>query len=303
MAAHASEVVLERMTWQEAQAATEHGRVLIIPVGATEQHGPHLPLGTDAIVAFELACRVARVAGALVAPAIYFAARSSPRSGGGGRSFPGSTGVTGRTLINVAKDVTDEFFRTGFRHIAYLNGHYENTTLLYEALTEVLDQHPSGHKAILVNWWEQLVPADVDRIFGDNFPGWEAEHAGVAETSLMEELRPDLVRADAKGQGGVARMTTYDIFPPPPDVIPPTGLPWRSDLANAETGKYLADALTIRISDILAAEFPASASGSASPGPQALSAGPQAPADSANSTADSGHAEDSGDSEDLTYAR
>lgn len=123
MAAHASQVVLERTTWQEAQAAAEQGRVLIVPVGATEQHGPHLPLGTDAIVAFELACRVARVAGAVVAPAIYFAARSSPCSGGGGRSFPGSTGVTGGTLINVVKDVTDEFFRTGFRRVAYLNGH------------------------------------------------------------------------------------------------------------------------------------------------------------------------------------
>jgi creatinine amidohydrolase len=295
MAARASEVVLERMTWQEAQGAAEQGRVLIIPVGATEQHGPHLPLGTDAIVAFELACRVAGDADAIVAPAIYFAARSSPRSGGGGRSFPGSTGVTGRTLISMVKDVTEEFFRTGFRRVAYLNGHYENTSLLYEALTELLDQHPSGHKAILVNWWEQLVPADVDRIFGSNFPGWEAEHAGVAETSLMEELRPDLVRGDAKGEGGVARVTSYDIFPPPPDVIPPTGVPWRSDLAKGEIGKYLADALTARIGGILATEFPAPAVGPALPDSQAPHAGSQSPADSANS------AEDSGDAADMTY--
>lgn len=77
--------------------------------------------------------------------------------------------MTGGTLINVVKDVTDEFFRTGFRRVAYLSGHYENTGLLYEALTEVLDEHPRGHKAILVNWWE-LVAADADRIFGGNFP-------------------------------------------------------------------------------------------------------------------------------------
>jgi creatinine amidohydrolase len=289
MARRASEVVLEHMTWQEAKAAAEQGRVLIIPVGATEQHGPHLPVGTDAIVAFELACRIAGAARAVVAPAIYFAARSSPRSGGGGRSFTGSTGVTGRTLIGVVKDVTGEFFRTGFRRVAYLNGHYENSALLYEALTEVLDEHPHGHKAILINWWEQLVPADVKRIFGDNFPGWEAEHAGVAETSLMEELRPDLVRADAKGQGGVARLTTYDIFPPPPDVIPPTGVPWRSDLATAETGKYLADALTSRISGILAAEFP-------------TADGPSSPAGSVTAPGRTEAAADSGESPDLTYA-
>ena len=44
----------------------------------------------------------------------------------------------------------------------------------------------------MVNWWEQIQPEDIGRIFGANFPGWEAEHAGVAETSLMEELRPVL---------------------------------------------------------------------------------------------------------------
>jgi creatinine amidohydrolase len=244
------------MTWEQAHAAVAAGKVLIIPVGSTEQHGPHLPLGTDAIVAYELACRVARQTGAIVAPAVYYAARSSPRSGGGGRSFAGSTGVTGRTLIEVVKDVTAEFCHTGFRRMAYLNGHYENTTLIYEALAEVGDQDTTGCKMILVNWWEQIETGDLAQIFGDHFPGWEAEHAGVAETSLMEELRPDLVRADLKGEGGVARLLPYDIFPPPSDIVPPTGVPWRSDLASPEIGRYLADALTRRISQIVAREFP-----------------------------------------------
>jgi creatinine amidohydrolase len=227
------------------------------PGRAIEQHGPHLPLGADAIVAFELARRVARLQGAVVAPAMYYAARSSPRSGGGGRSFPGSTGVTGQTLISVIRDVTGEFFRTGFRRIAYLNGHYENSSLAYEALTEATEPAPQAGKAILVNWWEQIQPEDISRIFGDHFPGWEAEHAGVAETSLMEELRPDLVRTSLKGEGGVPRMLAYDIFPPPSDVIPPDGVPWRSDRASPEIGRYLAGALADCISGILGHEFPA----------------------------------------------
>jgi creatinine amidohydrolase len=250
------ELLLEHMTWNQAQAARDQQRVLIIPVGAIEQHGPHLPLGADAIVAFELARRVARRQGAVVAPAMYYAARSSPRSGGGGRSFPGSTGITGQTLISVIRDVTGEFFRTGFRRIAYLNGHYENSSLAYEALTEATDLSAQKSKAILVNWWEQIQPEDISRIFGDDFPGWEAEHAGVAETSLMEELRPDLVRTSFKGEGGVPRMLSYDIFPPPSDVIPPDGVPWRSDRASPEIGRYLAGVLADRISGILADEFP-----------------------------------------------
>jgi len=250
------DLLLEHMTWNQAQAAQDEQRVLIIPVGAIEQHGPHLPLGTDAIVAFELARRVARRQGAVVAPAMCYAARSSPRSGGGGRSFAGSTGLTGRTLIDVVQDAASEFFRSGFRRLACLNGHYENSSLVYEALTEAIEPYQETCKAIMVNWWEQVRPEDMGRIFTGEFPGWEAEHAGVAETSLMEELRPDLVRTALKGAGGTPRLTSYDIFPPPPDVIPPTGVPWRSDPASPEIGQYLAGVLVDRIAGILGREFP-----------------------------------------------
>ncbi len=252
----AADLLLERMTWEEAQAALDAKRVLIIPIGAIEQHGPHLPLATDAIVAFELARRAARRQGAVVAPAICYAARSSPRSGGGGRSFAGSTGVAGQTLISLVRDVTAEFFRSGFRRVAFLNAHYENSSLVYEALTEAIEPRLGTCKAILVNWWEQILAEDIGQIYGEDFPGWEAEHAGVAETSLMEELRPDLVRTSLKGEGGTARLETYDIFPPPVDVIPPTGVPWRSDPASPEIGRYLAGALVERIADILDREFP-----------------------------------------------
>lgn len=250
------ELLLEQMTWNEARAAIDDGRLLIVPIGATEQHGPHLPLGTDAIVAAELARRVARRHDCVVAPAMYYAARSSPRSGGGGRSFPGSTGVTAQTLIEIVRDVTSEFFRSGFRHLAYLNAHYENSSLVYEALTQAIEPYQATCKAIMVNWWEQVRPEDMGRIFGDGFPGWEAEHAGVAETSLMEELRPELVRTELKGAGGTPRMAAYDIFPTPEDVIPPTGVPWRSDPASPDIGRYLAGVLVDRLAAILDREFP-----------------------------------------------
>jgi creatinine amidohydrolase len=187
---------------------------------------------------------------------MFYAARSSPRSGGGGRSFPGSAGLSARTLIGVVQDATSEFFRNGFRRIAYLNGHYENASPVYEALAEAIEPYQETRKALMINWWEQIRPDDIGHIFGDNFPGWEAEHAGVAETSLMEELRPDLVRARLKGEGGGQRLTTYDIFPPPPDVIPANGVPWRSDLASPQIGRWLAGVLVERICDLLDREFP-----------------------------------------------
>ena len=94
----------------------------------------------------------------------------------------------------------------------------------------------------------------------------------------MEELRPDLVRTELKGEGGTPRLATYDIFPPPADVIPPTGVPGRSDPASAEIGRYLAGVLTDRIADILDREFPRYPRDSH---PAPLTYGEQAPAPAA----------------------
>jgi hypothetical protein len=64
------------------------------------------------------------------------------------------------------------------------------------------------------------------------------------------------VRTGLKGEGGVPRAATYDIFPPPGDVIPPNGVPWRSDPATPQIGEYLAGVLVDRIAGILEREFP-----------------------------------------------
>ena len=172
------DLLLEHMTWQEAKAAQEAGRALIIPIGAIEAHGPHLLLATDAIVAFELppggqaARRGCRARHVLHRPGRHRERRR--------RAEPRSTGLTGQTLIGVVHDAASEFFRNGSPH-RVLNGHYENATPVYEALTEAIEPYRQTCKAILVNWWEQVRPEDMEPIFVEEFPGSEAEHAGVAE--------------------------------------------------------------------------------------------------------------------------
>ena len=144
------DLLLEHMTWNEAQDARGDHRVLIIPIGAIEQHGPHLPLATDAIVAFELARRVARRQGSVVAPAMYYTARVLAaqrwRRPQLRRFHRGHRTDTDRLV----RDVTSEFFRTGFRRVAYLNGHYENSPLVYEALTEAIE--PDSADAARRSW-------------------------------------------------------------------------------------------------------------------------------------------------------
>jgi creatinine amidohydrolase len=111
------------------------------------------------------------------------------------------------------------------------------------------------HKAVLVNWWDQVSDADVTRIFGDAFPGWNAEHASLTETSLMEALLPHLVRTEAKARGGAPRTLTYDVFPTPADTVWPNGIGYDASGASAELGKELVELVVRRVGAILDEEF------------------------------------------------
>uniref|UniRef100_UPI003AB5CE65 creatininase family protein n=2 Tax=Oscillospiraceae TaxID=216572 RepID=UPI003AB5CE65 len=117
------EVKMERMTWREFEAKKD--QVLILPVGATEQHGPHLPLCVDAVLAEQFACRLAQAVGGVVAPTLSYGYKSKPLSGGG-PLFPGTIDLNGATLQQLASDLFDEFVRDGFTKIFIMNAHFEN---------------------------------------------------------------------------------------------------------------------------------------------------------------------------------
>jgi creatinine amidohydrolase len=245
---------LEDMTWRDVADAVRGGVPLVLPIGSIEQHGHHLPLGTDAFLVREVARRLGERRTLVIAPALFYASRSQPRSGGYGRAFAGSVGITGSVLTKLCHDVFEDFLRSGFRKFLILNGHYENTSFVFEAL-EALAQAAPEAKFVLVNWWEQLATEDVAPAFPEGFPGWEVEHAGVVETSLMEALLASKVRTQLKTDSPPLRRLTYDVLPTPDDVVPPTGVPYRSTPASAEIGSRLADLLVERIARIVAEEL------------------------------------------------
>jgi creatinine amidohydrolase len=247
-------MLLERMAWPEVRDEIELGTPIVLPVGAIEQHGPHLPLGTDGFIPQNLAMRVAKTRRLIIAPPLFYGAYSRPRTGGG-RHFPGSVGLPGRRLERVVSGLVEDWMRQGFRKVAVLNGHWENAWTLLEALEQAIEPYSETHKALLVHWWDQVREDDVRRIFGDAFPGWETEHASITETSMMEVLAPELVRTDLKAEGGAKRSVTYDIFPPPDDILWPNGIGYSSVPASAELGARLVDLLVERIGAILDDEF------------------------------------------------
>src|ERR1700710_2602169 len=103
----------------------EAGSIIFIPLGATEQHGPHLPLNVDVILPTAVCERVARNTGGLVAPTLAYGYKSMPRSGGG-QSFPGTPSLDGHPFSLMIRDIIRDMGSHGARRFVLINGHYEN---------------------------------------------------------------------------------------------------------------------------------------------------------------------------------
>lgn len=110
-------VWLQEMRWEEVRDHLQKDDVVIIPIGSTEQHGTHLPLGTDSMVAIALAEDAAKEAGALVARPIWFG--WSPHH----MAYPGMITIRPETLIELIMDVCRSLIYHGFHRLIILNGH------------------------------------------------------------------------------------------------------------------------------------------------------------------------------------
>ena len=152
---------------------------LLIPLGSTEQHGPHLPLATDTIIATECARAAAQlVAGVVVAPALPYG------SSGEHRGFPGTLSIGRSALRQFVVELTRSL-EAPFGRIILVSGHGGN----HPVLEEVVDQlRQEDHN---IGWIGPHWPS----------PTVTDAHAGLTETSLMLHLRPDLV-GRFEGVGG-----------------------------------------------------------------------------------------------------
>lgn len=238
---------IAELTWPEYAARAGAGAVVLLPVGALEQHGQHLPLDTDALIAERLAERVAAQIDGLVLPTVAYGARSLARSGGGDQ-FPGTVNLDGPTLIALIRDVIREQARHGVTRIVALLGHGENDHFAVEgAALARRDVAPAKLNVLILGWWQVLTPGDLAPLFPDGFPGWDLEHAARVETALMLALAPAQVRQD--------RLGPVDAVVAPPYVVLPTAagsVPSQGSLADprgvtAEMGSRLVDLVVERV--------------------------------------------------------
>lgn len=179
---------LQLMSWPEVESYLEDSTGLIVPIGATEQHGPTGLIGTDAICAETLARRAGELAGALVGPTLTVGMSEHHMR------FPGSVTLRPTTLITLVRDVILSFARHGFRRVFFVNGHGGNTASIdaafFEAYTEAPRLLADGDDLRCLNaeWW--AMPS-AERLSHELFGDRDGDHATAAEVSVAAAAYPD----------------------------------------------------------------------------------------------------------------
>lgn len=254
-----SEVHMNRMSWQQYRDRLTQAPVFL-PIGALEQHGPHLPLGTDALLATAIAAEAAAAVGGIVAPVLAYGYKSQPKCGGG-QHFCGTTSLDAATLIGQVRDTIREFVRHGAERLVLVNGHYENTWFMIEGIDLALRECRARPPTIMrLEYWDFCTEATLARIFPDGFPGFALEHAAVIETSMMLHLHPELVRVDLIPEDPPAQFPPYDVYPTRTEWVPASGVLSSARGASAQKGALICGEVVGRVASAVRSEFGLSAS-------------------------------------------
>ena len=178
-------IIVAEMSWSEVDEALKERPVAILPVGAIEAHGPHLPLNTDTVIATEMARRGAaklkeQGVHALILPPVYFTVADF------GAGFAGTMSVSPATSMALLRDVCVAASKK-FRAVAIANIHLEPGHI--ECVKAAVEE---ARKAGASVCWADITKKRWVENLGDAFK--QGDHAGAFETSLMMAVAPDMVR-------------------------------------------------------------------------------------------------------------
>lgn len=176
-------MLLKLALWQDVHEYLEKRTDVVIPVGATEQHGPSGPLGTDLIVAEELANDLGEERHAMVAPAIPFAVSQVHGA------FPGTIALKPSTVLAVVTDAVEGLAQQGFRRFLLVNAHHGSKGILEAACAQVHALVPDS-RCLSVHWWE--LP-EVRSVVLEMFGAREGHHATPGELSMVRRFYPRAV--------------------------------------------------------------------------------------------------------------
>jgi creatinine amidohydrolase len=259
----AVECFMEKLTWAEVAERIDAGvDAVLLPIGTTEQHGRHMPLDTDAVIARGLSQRAAEAAATqnlevLVAPTLNVTLSWYHMQ------FPGSLRLRTDTFLRVFEEVCESLHHHGLDNVIAVNGHGGNVAALTVAVNRYFEV--TGRRVFLLQWWE--LAADVTGgIEGPMIHAEEAETSlamAIGQRVLMEHAARDAYdRGAAVKEAGFAwtSLGKYSLTHRGPGVVVPmdmlgdiseSGVVGDATRARLETGQAIIDAVVPRVVQVV----------------------------------------------------
>jgi len=239
---------LPDLTWQEVDELKKRTNKVLIPIGSLEQHGPHLPLSTDTIIAFEVARRVAEKLDVALMPPIGFGFSIEHMD------FPGTVSLDPSTLTSVLENVCSSLAKHGFEKIFIINGHGGNKATIESAIQLIKNE-------LNISLYSFTLLSMVQKIFNEirDSPEGEIGHADEVETSLMLAICPEKMKMN-KGIDDPPKLPKHLTFEASKKEV---AFAWRTkeisksgvigapSKASEEKGRLMLDYLVDKITNII----------------------------------------------------
>lgn len=229
---------IEAITMEEFKKGLKKTKTLIIPFGTVEEHGRHLPLSTDTIIAVEVLRLVEERRKVFIAPPLHYGVCTTTRL------HPGTISITPETLRRITLDMVRDSFRKGIKNFILISGHGGGLHMnALKEVAEILVEEIKGIRIAVVSpyelLWKEL--SEIAETTNDS-------HAGEIETSVMLALRPELVKGRSKEE--------YPSFPKPMVVKDklkywPGGVWGNPGKASREKGEQVIALILEKITDII----------------------------------------------------
>ena len=234
-------VLVEELSWPSLQRLLDDGkRLLLLPVGATEQHGPHLPVNTDTLIATAACNATSALTGVPVLPAITYTV-----SLGHTEKWPGTFALFHETLIATIREIARWAVAAGWDRLLIVNSHFGNDAPLRCAVDRLRFDLVDRFLIATRNTWS--LTSEIGAHFSRDATDW---HANEAETSLVQFIAPELVRSDFASADDEDR-TDGCVFPHMVAHTSSNGVTGYPSQASAARGSILLRKITDALVDLV----------------------------------------------------
>jgi len=221
-----------------ADEARRHATVAVLPVGSFEQHGDHLPLATDTVIACVIANRLAATYNLFLLPPVTISCSHEHEA------FDGTVSLSSRTLIAIIEDIRASLARSGIKHLAIVNGHGGNYVL-----SNITREANVTERRVALFPGKDDVRAARERAVMET-GAHEDMHGGEWETSILLHSYPDLVRSTYSQSDHEASSRPHMLITGI-QAYSATGIIGKPSAASAAKGKAALDSLDESFSEVL----------------------------------------------------